>query len=188
MPTREEVYSAIRGELEYAENIWKVRSYHANEPYTRDEDKPVEDWLIFIKGYYNDAVSAAAHQAGPTPTLQIVRKLAALCVRCMMSNGIVLRDGRYVVPFDGQPITFANVTYAVDLERAYQDQLGSDRTDFAPRKVTGYLVMFKTYLDRAINGWTENAGNVQALDNVRKLAGIAVHCLEDHGAPTRELV
>lgn len=185
MPKRTEVYEAIRGELYYADRIWRERSTEAGEQYVNDNDKPVEDWLMFILGYYNDAVDAAAHQAGPTPTLHVVRKLAGLAFRCMLSNGIVLRDGSFHPPTtDGFP-AFHNVTYAVDLERNYQDSLGADRTDFAPRKVTGYLTMFKTYLDRAINGWTENAGNEVALDNIRKLAGIAVHCLEDHGAPLR---
>lgn len=187
MPSRQEVYAAIRGELEYAENIWKVRSNLAGEQYTNDADKPTEDWLIFIKGYFNDAVAAAAHQADPWPTLHAIRKLASLCVRCMLSNGVVNRNSKVVVK--GQSLVdLGYVLGAIDRERDYQDSLSSDRTDGRQHKVTGYLAMFSTYLDRAINGWTEQAGDEKALDNVRKLAGIAVHCLEDCGAPTRELV
>jgi hypothetical protein len=32
---------------------------------------------------------------------------------------------------------------------------------------------------KAIDAWTENAGHFHALDIVRKLAGILVHCFED---------
>lgn len=75
----------------------------------------------------------------------------------------------------------------IDSERAYQDKLPSTRTDGQPRTVGDYLTMFQYYLDKAAEAWVMNPGDQSALDVVRKLAGIAVHCMEDHGAPPRAL-
>jgi len=84
------------------------------------------------------------------------------------------------------PMPRAEVYAAIDGERDYQDGLGADRTDGHRRTVGDYLTMFQYYLDQAIAAWTTNPGDEQALDVIRKLAGIAVHCMEDHGAPKRE--
>lgn len=75
----------------------------------------------------------------------------------------------------------------IDGERSYQDTLPPSRTDGVPHTVGDYLVMLDCYLRRAKDDWTNNAGNEQALDEIRKIAGIAVHCMEDHGAPARSL-
>ena len=42
-------------------------------------------------------------------------------------------------------------------------------------------------MDKANEAWSMNAGDEDALDVVRKIGGIAVHCMEDHGAPEREM-
>ena len=78
------------------------------------------------------------------------------------------------------------VYQVIDGERDYQDALGSDRTDGAPRTVGDYLTMLRDYLAEADRNWVRNPGNEQALDTIRKIAGIAVHCMEDHGAPPRQ--
>lgn len=75
----------------------------------------------------------------------------------------------------------------IDGERDYQDALPPTRTDGHPRSVGDYLVMLDEYGRRAKIAWTDNPGDEQALDVVRKIAGIAVHCMEDHGAPRREV-
>ena len=46
--------------------------------------------------------------------------------------------------------------------------------------------MLSSYIRRAQDEWTDNAGDQAALEVVRKIAGIAVHCMEDNGAPGRE--
>lgn len=73
----------------------------------------------------------------------------------------------------------------LDGERAYQDSLGSDRTDGAKHTVGDYIVMLQHYQQKLVEAWTLNAGTEQALDVIRKIGGIAVHCLEDHGGPSR---
>ena len=75
---------------------------------------------------------------------------------------------------------------AIDAERDYQDRLGPDRSDGASRSVGDYCVMISAYTQKLLSAWTDNPGNEQALDVMRKIAGIAVHCMEDHGIVQRK--
>lgn len=79
----------------------------------------------------------------------------------------------------------AEVYLLIDGERAYQDNLESDRTDFSNHTVGDYITMLTAYTRKAQDAWTNNPGTLPALDVMRKIAGIAVHCMEDHGAPGR---
>jgi hypothetical protein len=74
---------------------------------------------------------------------------------------------------------------AINSERDYQDTLSSDRTDGAKHTVGDYIVMLQHYQQELVKAWTANAGTDEALNVMRKIAGIAVHCMEDHGAPVR---
>jgi hypothetical protein len=84
-----------------------------------------------------------------------------------------------------------NVYFAIDGERDYQDTLAEQRgwpkEGRVPAQSTGdYLVLLKVYIDRAMVAWTDNSGDLAALDVVRKVAGIAVHCMEDNGVVFRK--
>lgn len=74
---------------------------------------------------------------------------------------------------------------ALSTERRYQDLLPKTRTDGEPRTVGDYLLMLEEYVHRARVAWVDHPGDVEALDVVRKVGGIAVHCMEDHGAIER---
>lgn len=79
-----------------------------------------------------------------------------------------------------------NEVYAViDRERDYQNDLKSDRTDGSDKSVGEYLVMLDTYINLAKTGWTMQAGNKAALDCIRKIAAVAVRCMEEHGVVER---
>jgi hypothetical protein len=85
-----------------------------------------------------------------------------------------------------------NVYVAIDSERAYQDQIvETDPTrhdaSLPEHSVGDYLTMLATYVRKAQDAWTLNAGVGKSLHEIRKIAGIAVHCMEDHGAPLREM-
>jgi hypothetical protein len=86
-------------------------------------------------------------------------------------------------------LTRAQVYALIDGERDYQDSLGPDRREpvEVPHSTGEYLVMLDTYLRKAKDAWTNTAGDRAALDQIRKIAGIAVHCMEDNGAPPREV-
>ncbi len=77
----------------------------------------------------------------------------------------------------------------IDGERDYQDQMikpDPSRTNVQGLHSVGeFLVMADTYLDRAKRGWTEEAGDHVALDNIRKLAAICVTCMEQNGGVQR---
>lgn len=73
----------------------------------------------------------------------------------------------------------------IDGERDYQDSLSHTRTDGCAKGVGDYLVLIQHYTTKAMEAWTVNPGNEAGLDVVRKIAGIAVNCMEKHGAPPR---
>ena len=80
-------------------------------------------------------------------------------------------------------MTRQEVYTVIDSERDYQDI----RWTGHQHEVAGYITMLQHYQAKLVAGWTENAGDGAALDIMRKIAGIAVHCMEVHGAPMRNL-
>ena len=75
----------------------------------------------------------------------------------------------------------------IDGERDYQGSLGPDRTDGSNKSVGDYITMMQYYQQKLVEAWTFKAGTDAASDVIRKIARIAVHCMEDHGAPPRKL-
>lgn len=73
----------------------------------------------------------------------------------------------------------------IDTERDYQDSLGPDRTDKSQKSVGDYLVLLHHYSEQGIAAWAQNPGNREALREIRKVAAIAVRCMEEHGAEPR---
>jgi hypothetical protein len=78
-----------------------------------------------------------------------------------------------------------SIYHLIDGERDYQDSLLSNRTDGSEKSVGDYITMLQHYQQRLVEAWTINAGNTAALDIMRKIAGISVRCMEEHGAPPR---
>lgn len=73
----------------------------------------------------------------------------------------------------------------IDGERNYQNHLGSSRTDGSAKTAGEYIMMIDYYLAHAKESWVGNPGVKMALHDIRKIAAIAVRCLEEHGAPPR---
>lgn len=74
---REDVYVLIDGEREYQ----KVRGAR--------RVLPVEGEIILIRTYLQKAESAYTHTFGDSkelPTMDVVRKIAGICVRCMENH------------------------------------------------------------------------------------------------------
>lgn len=86
-----------------------------------------------------------------------------------------------------KPATRPEVYAAIDTEREYQNRLGPDRREprEEPHSVGDYLTMLRVYVDRAFVAWTDNPGTDAAMNVIRKIAGIAVRAMEEHGAPKR---
>ena len=81
--------------------------------------------------------------------------------------------------------TRQEVYKVIDAERDYQDSLSSDRTDGRDHHSGDFIVMMNYYINKLNEAWTINAGDTEALKVMRKIAGIAVHCMEKHGAINR---
>ena len=78
---------------------------------------------------------------------------------------------------------------AIDGERDYQDwlwqELGSPGT---PNQLTigEFILLAEEYLEKARKVWTqEPKPEKNTLHKLRKVAGILVNCMEQHGAPHR---
>jgi len=75
----------------------------------------------------------------------------------------------------------------IDEGREYKDNLPPSHTDGEPHTVGDYITMLGYYYTRLQEAWTVNPSDEQALDVMRKIGGIAVYCMEDHGAPRRAI-
>ncbi len=82
------------------------------------------------------------------------------------------------------------VYQAIDSERDYQDSLWRAKHDPSftnPLTIGEFLTLIDVYLGKAQAEWAvEPKPELNALGVVRKIAGIAVNCMEQHGAPQRE--
>lgn len=79
-------------------------------------------------------------------------------------------------------MTTRNEVYKViDAEREFQNKRYAGRH----HEVGAYLTLLRNYISKAEEGWVSGAGDLDALNIIRKIAGIAVHCMEEHGALPR---
>jgi hypothetical protein len=84
--------------------------------------------------------------------------------------------------------TREEVFAAIDSEREYQQRVwaGADGEIDNPLTPGEFLTLLRVYLRKAEEAWViEEKPEVNTLDAVRKIAGIAVNCMEQHGAPHR---
>lgn len=78
MPSREEVYKLIDGERKYQDNVGGAKRV-----------LPIEGEMILLRTYLQKAEKAYTETFGdPTelPTMDVIRKIAGICVRCMENN------------------------------------------------------------------------------------------------------
>lgn len=80
-------------------------------------------------------------------------------------------------------INRADVYSAVDSERDYQER----KWEADVLTVGDQILLAAEYVDLARKEWAHERTTVSSpsLHMMRKVAAIAVHCMEDHGAPTR---
>lgn len=83
--------------------------------------------------------------------------------------------------------TREEVFEAINSERDYQDSLWSEEGHRNPLLIGEFLVLLSVYIRKAQEEWTvEPKPEINSLNTVRKIAGIAVNCMEQNGAPKRE--
>jgi hypothetical protein len=87
-------------------------------------------------------------------------------------------------------VSRADVYAVIDGERDYQDakwpkEKVSDRPIATEPTVGESVVLLQQYVTMAIEQWTSQVGDQAALHQIRKIAAIAVRCMEYHGALPR---
>lgn len=73
----------------------------------------------------------------------------------------------------------------VDGEREFQNEIWSVFKDEDAKAVGSHLTLMATYLREAQDSYTHYDGNRKALESIRKLAALAVRCMELHETPAR---
>ena len=73
----------------------------------------------------------------------------------------------------------------LDGERDYQDNLPSNRTDGREKTVGDWLTLLDRYVRKAQDSYADTSGDDAALNEIRKVGGLVVHCLEHYGANPR---
>lgn len=82
-----------------------------------------------------------------------------------------------------------NVIGAINEELFYQSTLeGNNRADSREHGVEGQLACLKVYTDEAFISWVKTKGDEKALNDIRKIAAIAIRALETYGCPKRDLI
>jgi hypothetical protein len=85
--------------------------------------------------------------------------------------------------------TREEVYAAIDTEREYQMDVwpeGNLPNADNPLNIGECILLLDEYVSKARLAWTqEHKPETEALDIMRKCAGIAVNCMEQHGAPHR---
>lgn len=76
---------------------------------------------------------------------------------------------------------------AINSERAYQEEQEKKHGWQDTKKVGEWLVLLNHYVAEANATWCKTSGEEPTLHVIRKIAGIAVHCMEENGAPKREI-
>ncbi len=74
----------------------------------------------------------------------------------------------------------------INREREYQIALWKDH----PHSVEEYLMYIEDYVNEAKHiksRFIDDAISTQSLHIMRKVAALAVHCLEEHGCPSRDM-
>lgn len=83
--------------------------------------------------------------------------------------------------------TRKEVYAAIDSEREYQNVQWSEHGDPTnPLTIGEFILLLEQYTEFARTQWThEKKPEHQTLHFIRKVAGIAVNCMEQHGVPHR---
>lgn len=81
---RQNVYAAIDSERNYQEQKWG-KTLSGGRP--GNGERSVDEFSLYIAGYTEDLVRCASHFGNSHEKLEIIRKIAGLCVACMEQHG-----------------------------------------------------------------------------------------------------
>ncbi len=87
---REEVFTVIEGEMDYAKK-WDIgRSQYPDS--LADAEKPVEVWLLWMEEYLSKARSAATAGYDKNKALDFLRQALSLGINCATYHGLPPRQ------------------------------------------------------------------------------------------------
>lgn len=78
---------------------------------------------------------------------------------------------------------------AIDSERKYQDSKWAEHNHNSYHEVESWLMYMEHYIDKAkeiVSTKPEKEAYAEALHHIRKVAALAVACMENYGAPLRQ--
>ena len=82
-----------------------------------------------------------------------------------------------------------NVLNKLIIERDYQDQRCILKGLNQSPSIEGELLMLSAYINKASLKCIKSENkNIDTLHEIRKIAGIAIRCLENHGCPKRDVL
>lgn len=85
---RSEVYSVIDSERDYQDELWGD-TLSGNRP--GNGERSIDEFAVYIDGYTDDLVWLASHFSDGNQKLDVIRKIAGLCVACMEQHGAPMR-------------------------------------------------------------------------------------------------
>jgi len=81
---RKDVYKVIDGERTYQDEKWGD-TLSGGRP--GNGERSVDEFVCYIAGYTNDMVKVASHFGDTQAKLDVMRKVAGLCVACFEQHG-----------------------------------------------------------------------------------------------------
>ena len=89
---------------------------------------------------------------------------------------------------EGSRFSQDEIFQAIITERAYQkrDLVDKGWRHKGTPSVEAEILLIEEYTQKLRTAWVIGKGNEQALDVMRKIAGIIVRCGENHGLPPRD--
>jgi len=86
---REEVYKVIDTERDYQDKKWG-NTLSGGRP--GNGERTVDEFILYISGYSDKTKAFAAEFADTEKKLDMIRKVAGLCVACMEQHGALKRE------------------------------------------------------------------------------------------------
>jgi hypothetical protein len=73
-------------------------------------------------------------------------------------------------------------------ERQHQDGPVTEQFQLTEaNQISEELTIIRCYLHEVDPQWTHQSGDLRALDTLRRIVAVAIRCMQNHGAPAREI-
>ena len=171
--TRAEAYSAIDSERTYQAQKWGEggeSNIHVN---LAENDRTIDEMALYVQGYATDLVQHCSHVSDPTEALNIMRKIAALCVGCMEAHGAPYREGFEVT---GQVEANFEDTRIIEKMRESERAAQNDKIQITPKIRPDLELLLVNFHDGIeVQNIPEQWNRAQALSNAGLIGPLNVN-------------